>query len=314
MGIVEVVLLAAGLVALAWIGAAAYITRLSVFPPRQPLWQDPSALGIPFEDVTFYSKDGVRLSGWFLPPPGVRGAPSPGIVMVHGWPWNRLGTQGRRFRDLPRARSVDVLPLAAALHQAGYAVLMFDLRNHGASQASRPMSMGWMEAQDVAAAGEVLASRPEVDEERVGVIGFSLGGNSVLYALPLGRRFRAAIAIQPMTANVFAAGFGADLLGRLWRLVDPLSRLFFRLAGGFQLSYIDPVLIAPGFSIPVLFVQGAGDKWGSVANVAAMARACPIRIEPIFPETDERYGGYHYVLDNPDLVLGFFKEHVAGAR
>jgi dienelactone hydrolase len=301
--------LAVGLVVV--LGSAAWFTRLTVFPPRQRLRRSPSDVGIRFEDVTFQARDGVRLSGWVLHPRSVSERSAPAVVMVHGWPWNRHGTAGRQLHDLPKAQPVDLLPLAATLCEAGYVVLMFDLRNHGVSEASRPMSMGWMESQDVAAAAELLAARSDVDASRIGSIGFSLGGNAVLYALLVSERLKAAIAVQPMTANVFAAGFGRDLLGPLWPLVDPLSRFFYRVGGGFQFEFIDPVLIAPGIAVPVLYVQGTGDRWGSVVNVAAMAAASPGAVPPLFPETADRYGGYHWVLDHAPVVVDFFDRQLA---
>jgi len=153
-----------------------------------------------------------------------------------------------------------------------------------------------------------------VDERRLGAMGVSLGGNSVLYSLLLSDQFGAAIAIQPMTPNIFAFGFGRDLLGPFWTLVDPVSRLFYRVVGGFKLDLIDPVLIAPSIRVPVLFIQGKGDRWGSADNVAAMALACLGAVEPVFPETSERYGGYHWVLAHPERALDFFDQHLgAGA-
>ena len=50
-------------------------------------------------------------------------------------------------------------------------------------------------------------------------------------------------------------------------------------------------------------MQGKGDKWGSVENVADMVAATPNAVEPIYPDTEERYGGYHYLIDNPQEVI-----------
>lgn len=305
---------ALGLLLIVVLGSAGYMLRLAAFPPRQRLWTDPSYVGLPFESVDFSSKDGVRLSGWFIPPrEASSGADKrPCVVLIHGWPWNRLGTQGRFLRDLPKAEPIELLPLVKVLWDEGYAIMMFDQRNHGVSGTDRPMAMGWMEARDLLAALEVVTGRPEVDPARVGVLGFSLGGNTVLYSLLLTDGIAAAVAIQPMTANVFAEGFGRDILGRpLWKLVGPFARLFYRVAGGFRFEFIDPVLTAPGCrQVPVLFIQGKGDKWGSVENIAAMAAAAPNAVEPIFPETSGRYGGYKFVIERPEVVTDFFGKHL----
>jgi len=291
--------------------AAAYTTRLAVFPPRQALSRDPSSVEIPFEELNFQAQDGVHLSGWFIPASKGDNAKSPGVVIVHGWPWNRIGSDARPLHDLPKASPVDLMPLAKTIHDAGISLLMFDLRNHGKSEAARPMSMGWMESLDVLAALDVLAGREEIDENQISVVGFSLGGNAVLYALPYYDGLCSAMVVQPMTPTVFSAGFGKNLLGPLWVLVGPLTSLFYRILGGMQYAFVDPIRIARGFGkVPVLFVQGSGDKWGSAENVAEMVAATPNAVEPIFPETTERYGGYKYVLGNPDMVVDFLKEHL----
>ena len=44
-----------------------------------------------YEDVTFPALDGVRLSGWHIPAAQSTPGSAPTVVMVHGWPWNRLG-------------------------------------------------------------------------------------------------------------------------------------------------------------------------------------------------------------------------------
>jgi len=46
---------------------AAYMVKMLIRPPRQRLWASPADLGMPFEDVHFPARDGLRLSGWFIP-------------------------------------------------------------------------------------------------------------------------------------------------------------------------------------------------------------------------------------------------------
>ena len=76
--------------------------------------------------------------------------PGPVVVFVHGWLWNRLGNVAGRvpFTD----RDVDFLPATKALHDAGYHVLLFDLRHHGESGRGRaPLTYGPREARDCSA-------------------------------------------------------------------------------------------------------------------------------------------------------------------
>ena len=61
---------------------------------------------------------------------------------------------------------------------------MFDLRNHGESAAHPPVTFGQSEADDLLGALAYLSARPDVDPARLAAIGFSMGANAILYALP----------------------------------------------------------------------------------------------------------------------------------
>ena len=69
---------------------AAFFAQRMIKPPRQRLWATPGDLGLAYKDIHFPAQDGIRLSGWFIPVADTRrdGAT---VVLVHGWPWNRLG-------------------------------------------------------------------------------------------------------------------------------------------------------------------------------------------------------------------------------
>jgi dienelactone hydrolase len=309
--VIQLVLLLAGFVAGLITAITALFSRLVIQPPRQRLWATPADVGLAYEEVHFPARDGVRLAGWFLPGAG-NGQEGATIVLVHGWPWNRLGAAGEGLWDMIMgARPVPLLRLAHALQQAGYHVLMFDLRNHGQSAAAPPVTFGLNEAQDLLGALEYLAGRPEVDVRRVGTVGFSMGGNTVLFSLPRGAALKAAVVVQPTSPRVFNRRYGAARLGRLSQVVNPLVQLVYRFAGGLSFSAIEPVFAAAGAGkTAVLYVQGQGDPWGSVDNVARMAAVTPGAVEPLFVESNGRFGGYQYIVDNPGVCLAFFQAHL----
>jgi dienelactone hydrolase len=154
---------------------------------------------------------------------------------------------------------------------------------------------------------DYAAERDDVDPERIGVIGFSMGANATLFSLPRTELVGAAVAVQPTSPNVFASRYGATIVGPLSRLVVPLVEFIYRLAGGLSFSAMEPIFASSGSGqTPLLFVQGKGDNWGSVDNVAAMVAASPTTVEPIFVETSGRFGGYQYLIDNPEMVDAFF--------
>ena len=294
---------------------AAYFVRMIISPPRQRLWATPDELGMPFEDVQFPARDGLRLSGWFIPAKLVNGQqPKATLLLVHGWPWNRLGTAAENIlTDLPGSAPVQLIHLALAMHRRGFHLLMFDLRNHGQSAASAPVTFGLQEADDLLGALDYAADRDDVDARRLGVIGFSMGANTTLFALPRTNQIGAAIAVQPTSPTVFSSRYSALVTGPLARLILPLAEFVYQLAGGLPLSAVEPIFAAAGSGdTPVLFVQGKGDNWGSAENVAAMVAASPSPVEPLFVESTGRFGGYQSVIDNPEVVETFFTAYLAG--
>lgn len=302
----------AGLLGGVVLAVVAFFSRYLIQPPRQPLWATPGDLGMDFEAVQFPAQDGVRLAGWFVPAKPNQSHDGATILLVHGWPWNRLGEAAEdMLSNINGAKPVDLLRLAYALHQEGYHLLMFDLRNHGESAAMPPVTFGQQEVRDVLGALDYLTLRPEVDNGRIGAVGFSMGANSVLYALSSTPAIRAAIAVQPTSPAVFAQGFAQDLLGPLGVIVLPLVEWVYKLAGGPGLRTIRPSsAVAQSGDIPILFVQGDGDQWGSVADVAQIAAAAANPTGPLVVKTTHRFGGYQYVVDNPKIVSAFFEQHL----
>jgi hypothetical protein len=111
-------------------------------------------LGAAFEEVSFTTDDGLELEGWYVP--------SRNRAAVIAFP-GRKGPQ-RQARMLIRH---------------GYGVLLFDRRGEGDSEGD-PNAVGWNGDRDLKAAIEFLRDRPDVDPERIGGIGLSVGGELLL--------------------------------------------------------------------------------------------------------------------------------------
>jgi pimeloyl-ACP methyl ester carboxylesterase len=299
-----------GLLAGLVVATAIFLVRQMLRPPRQPLWATPQDAGMDYENAEFPARDGLRLSGWFVP--AETEGKRPAIVIVHGWPWNRLGEAADTLMaNLSGATPVDLLRLAHRLHQEDYHVLMFDQRNHGQSAASDGVTFGLQESNDVLGALDYLAGRADVDQERIGAIGFSMGANTVLYAVPASERIKAAVLVQPTSPMVFAPRYAQDLLGPLGAPTLTLAKELYRQATHLPLGSIEPVMAAAGTGeTPILYVQGKGDRWGSVSNVAHMVEKSPNAVEPLFVDTHHRFGGYQHVVNHPEVAVDFFERYL----
>lgn len=310
--VIRLVIFLLGLLAGLVMALVVFISRQLISPTRQRLWAVPSDAGLEYIDVEFPARDGLRLSGWFVPAKNGEASPKPAIVLVHGWTWNRLGDSAETLlANISGGLQVDLLRLAYELHDGGYHVLAFDLRNHGQSASGGPVTFGLQESNDLLGALDFLATRDDVDQERIGVVGFSVGANSMLFALPHTDRIAAGVAVQPTSPDQFATRYAKDLLGPLGAPVLALVKLIYQQAGHLPLAAIEPVMAAGGSGeTPILYIQGTGDHWGSVSNVAQMAAKSPNSVEPLFVETHHRYGGYRYAVQHPETLRAFFAEHL----
>lgn len=311
--VLQLVLLLLGVIAGIISAIAVYLARFLINPPRQRLWTTPHSAGMPYEEIQFPARDGLRLSGWFIPAASKpEQEPVGALVIVHGWPWNRLGTAAENIiSDLPGSMPVNLMNLAQSLHYRGYDVLMFDLRNHGRSASSIPVTFGMKEANDLLGALDYLAGRVDVNDQRIGIVGFSMGANTLLYTLPQTTLVKAAVAVQPTSPSVFAQRTTADIVGPLGGAALFVSELLYRLAGGLPLSAIEPIFTAAGAGdTRVLYIQGTGDPWGSLENVTEMVAVTPNAVEPLFIETAGRFGGYQFVIEHTDVLDSFFRQYL----
>ena len=113
-------------------------------------------LGVPHEDVSLETSDGLDLEGWYVP--SRNGA---AVVVFPG----RNGPQRH----------------ARMLVDHGYGVLLFDRRGEGGSEGE-PNAYGWGGDRDVHAAVDFLQRRPDVEPDRIGGLGLSVGGEVLLEA------------------------------------------------------------------------------------------------------------------------------------
>jgi hypothetical protein len=132
----------------------------------------PADLGLEYRDVSFRTPDGVALSGWYLP--STNGA---AVALLHGAGSTRSA----------------VLDHAAFLSRHGYGALLFDSRGFGDS-GGVGMTGGWWGDLDIAGATGFLARQPDVDPDRIGIFGLSMGGEEAIAAAAADRGVRAVVA------------------------------------------------------------------------------------------------------------------------
>lgn len=211
--------------------------------------------------VEFFS-DGLKLAGILMLPAGhAPGQRHPAVVICHG-----------RFAIKEWVPSRWTPSLLAA----GYACLVFDYRNLGESEGDPGTIIPQEEVRDVMHAVTFLTQQPEIDPERIGALGWGLGGGVLLSAAARDERIKAVVCAS---AVVNGAKYGrVGVSDDVWDA---------RLAAIRQ-DRIDRVLKGRSASIPRSDVLGAyqnvpdanGQSWKDslAAAVGAERASDPLKL------------------------------------
>lgn len=157
-----------------------YVGWSLTHPSPAAIHTDPAQEQLAWRNVTFPSRgDHLRLPGWLIPGDGSGRI----IIEAHGYKDNRAD---------PKA----MLPTAKALHEAGFAVLLFDFRGSGAAPKAT-VTVGLDEQKDLEGAVDYAASQ---GYSRIGVIGYSMGAATALEVASRDPRVEATIADSPFAA------------------------------------------------------------------------------------------------------------------
>lgn len=288
---------AASLVTIQWVRLAFQATDMWINPPRVQGADHPTRWGLEYTDVEFTSRDGVRLRGWLFDAPDapVDGS-RPAVIVCHGYSGDKS----------PH------INLAFWFQAAGIPLLLFDFRNHGASDCG-PTSIGYYERFDVLAAVDWLAAR---GHKRIGLYGFSMGAAIALAAASLSPRIACVVSdsgfahLRPVLAEVVRQKLrvrGLDQLmeAMIWRLAE------FRL--GCDLREADPVHAARHIGRrPLLIIHGTRDEviapWQARALLGAASGPAELWLVD---------GGQHTTIDRKypaeyrSKVMEFFARNLA---
>ena len=190
------------------VGPAVAVTNM----PRAEIGATPASVGLEYERVTLRTRDDVTLAAWYVP-----GSTRAAVVLLHG------ATSTRS----------NVLDEAFVLADAGFGVLMVDARGHGES-GGRAMDFGWHGNADIAAATTYLSTRADVDQDRIGLVGMSMGGEEAIGASGSNPLIKAVVAEGATARSAGDERWLSDVYG--WRglvqeqlervqdwLIDPLT-------------------------------------------------------------------------------------------
>lgn len=241
--LVIVIILIVIFIALALVTRSQALGIVRHLPDERPVMgKTPADYGMVYETVSVTTEDGLKLYGWFMP--GENGAT---IMIQHGSPGGRQ----------------DGLYEAGVLNKEGYAILLGSFRAHDECEGEL-ISFGYYEQTDLTAWHQYTLSREDVDSERIGLFGESMGGGtSILYAsndpgiaaLATGSGF--ALTQETIEKFIeFETGLPKSVVSILARLIVFWAEREF----GFSLNALDTeAVIAQISPVPVLIIHGGSD-------------------------------------------------------
>ena len=244
------------------------------------------------EEIRVKSRDGTRISGFIVTPPGwKKGHAAPAVLKIHGGPVSQFANTWMG----------DWQALAAA----GYVVIAANPRgSSGRGQAfSTAIYADWgnKDSEDVLAAVDHAVAEGIADPARLGVGGWSYGGILTNQVIARDGRFKAAVSGASISNAL--AGYGTDMyireyeaeLGKPWENPEAYMKV----------SY--PFLNAGKITTPTLFLCGDRDFNVPLLNSEQMYQALKSR------GVDTRlviYPGQFHGIDIPSYVLDLMRRYL----
>lgn len=282
---------AAGLVAL-WLALSFVGERMVLHPFRFGDGPTPATYGMAYRDVAFRDGAGILLRGWWIP-----GAGRATVVMVHGWTSSRQETAAK----------------SRYLHDAGYNVLVFDLRGHGSSGGSYT-TLGYQEPNDVhAAVSEALALAPG---RPIALVGYSMGASTAVEEAATDPRVSAVVEDSGFAyLSDAVSAYVTQKLGGLpaWPL-DAATILIGQLDLHVNVWQVRPIDAAAKLRVPLLAIVGTADRTVPPIDGFELYQAVRSPKELLVLAGVGHVGGYHAdTARYESTVLGFLAKSLPAA-
>ncbi|MDP3764934.1 MAG: alpha/beta fold hydrolase [Nanoarchaeota archaeon] len=257
---------------------------MSIRPQKIITDMIPSDLGLKYEEVTFKSADGIKLSGWFLP----NNKTKPTIIVMHGYP----------------ADKANLLGIAEFLAK-DFNVFLFDFRSFGKSEG-KYTTAGYLEKNDLLGAINYLEKEKNIT--KIGLYGFSLGG---AVALTTNHENVKAIATDSAYAKL------THMVGHMYRIFFILKYPFIYLTKLYGILFLkiniddeSPLENIKNIKVPILLIHAEKDSQIPVEE-AYLLHSANKKAELWIVENAD-HGMTHSI--NPakyeKRVIEFFKENI----
>jgi pimeloyl-ACP methyl ester carboxylesterase len=312
MSILIILLILLALI-LIYVAVCFFLSGTIIYLDRQPVPKTPKDYGLEFRNVEFETADKVNIKGWLIP-----GTSDKLIIMTHVGGLTKYGSS-KQFKSLSKLydEEIEFLKVAGHLHNQGYWVLTFDLRNHGESGPSPnggKAGIGLEEYLDVVAAMKYIENNPELKNKRVGFVSFCMGANSTIVAMSKEpqafKNVKCMVAVQPISMEVFVRTYFKKIFTPPGaKLILPLVKKFVAWRGKYPLEKMSPVDFVKDIKVPTMYVQTKNDPWTELSDIQGFYDQTPSPKEFFWLEgLTHRFQGYQYFGEHPQKMLWWLEK------
>ncbi|KAK4110323.1 alpha/beta-hydrolase [Canariomyces notabilis] len=284
-----------------------------------PLLHNPSEAGLKYEDVFFPSEDGTPLEAWYIPKPG-----SDKLIIVnhplrcnrsgfpaHLDPWKAFLGGSATGNDY----ELNFIPDLKILHDAGYNVLAYDMRNFGNSGAANGgiSGTGHFESRDVVGSLNYARSREDTKNMTIGLFSRCLGGIATFFAVhrrpDVFKDVRCLLVPNPLSYRPFVeraleiAGLGSDRFDEVNWMV--------KMESSFDIDELSPIPIMKSIRIPTFIYAVRNDILTKESDVQTMYDLIPIQDKKLhWVDGTVRMKGYTHFQENPQIFVEWLAQHM----
>lgn len=245
----------------------------------------------------------------------VKGGTDKVIVQSHfGVQCSRCGfTQEGKgmMKNVLWTSDIKFLNQAKYLVEAGYSVLMFDMRNHGKSEQNAWVSWGVEERKDIVAAVNYVSTHQDYKNADIGLLSICMGQGATTFAFGMEKEMKnfknlkAMISVQPLTYDYFVKAMGLpSFLVNAGNKYNKENRNT-DLTGDSFLPYVKDI------SVPTMVIQNQNDPMTNKGMVEQYYNDLTVEKEMLWLDLPKKRGAaYDWIGKNPDQILGWFNKYM----
>lgn len=202
---------------------------------------DPSDAGLPYEEITLKTAEGLNLYCWLIKAKGVEKAT---IIYLHG---------------VSECKIVG-LPMAKLLHENGYTVFLYDSRRHGNSEGSF-CTYGFYEKHDTTTVINYLEGRKDLRVGNIGLFGSSMGAAVAIQVAAGDARVSAVVAESGFaTLRTIFDDYQRRMIKLPWHYLRNIVIKRSEYLAHFKANAVSPLDAVKRVHIPLFILHGTADN------------------------------------------------------